>query len=503
MLGAGLGRPQPRSVVALAFFPILVAMLAAALVANRSVERIAPVVLVGVAFGLAVLARETAFAWRSLVAGMAVLILVVPIRREAQYSSLPFALEPYRAALTLLIAAWVAALLVDPKVQFRRSFLDRPVLAVLGVTLASVVVNRHRILELEVDSVVTKSLIFLLGFFLFFWVIVSVVRTLADVEFVVRGLVLAGAFITVFALVEARTGFSIFDLLVRALPGSGRATAPDPTIVLPTRGGRFRIFGSAQHPIELSAIMSMLVPLGLYIAYTTRKAFWWAMCGLLLVGALVSLSRTGVIMLVAIVGVFVWLRPTETVRLWPLLPPMVVVVHFMAPGVLRELLSSFFPAGGLAAQQQEATVGSGRLSSLGPALDVVAQHPILGGGYGTRIPLGPNANSFIVDDMWLSLGMEVGILGVAVWLWLFIRFIRRSSRVAKEDRSRRGWFMTAVTAAVLSYAIGMLTFDTLSFIQVTFLLVIVLALGTTQIENVWELKLRELPAKLRELPAQR
>ena len=155
----------------------------------------------------------------------------------------------------------------------------------------------------------------------------------------------------------------------------------------------------------------------------------------------------------------------------------------MAPGVLRELLSSFFPTGGLAAEQQEATVGSGRLSSLGPALDVVAQHPILGGGYGTRIPLGPNANSFIVDDMWLSLGMEVGIVGVAVWLWVFIAFIRRSSRAAKEDDSSRGWLMTAVTAAVLAYAIGMLTFDTLSFIQVTFLLVIILALGTSQIER--------------------
>jgi polysaccharide biosynthesis protein PslJ len=482
-------------VVAVAFFPGVVAILGAALVTNRSVERIAPLVLVSVAFGLALIARKTAFAWRSLVTGIAVLILVVPIRRESQDSSLPFALEPYRVVLALLIAVWVAALLVDPKVRFRHSFLDWPVLAVLGATVASVVVNRHRILELEVDSVVTKSLVFLFGFFLFFWVIVSVVRRLADVEFVVRGLVLAGAFITIFALVEARTGFSIFDLLVRALPGSGRSTAPDPTIVLPTRGGRFRIFGSAQHPIELSAIMAMLVPLGLYVAYTTRRAFWWLVLALLLVGALVSLSRTGVIMLVVVVGVFAWLRPVQTIRLWPLLPPTIVLVHFMAPGVLRELLSSFFPTGGLAAQQQEATVGSGRLSSLGPALDVVAQHPLLGGGYGTRIPLGPNANSFIVDDMWLSLGMEVGIVGVAVWLWLFVRFIRRSSRVAKEDDSRRGWLMTAVTAAVLAYAIGMLTFDTLSFIQVTFLLVIVLALGTSQIERGSNTHPRQLAAQ--------
>lgn len=496
MFGTVLGRrPEPRSVAALAFFPGVVAILGAAVVADASVERVAPLVLVAVAFGLALLARRTAFAWRSLVTGMALLILVVPIRREAQYSSLPFALEPYRVALALLIAAWVAALLVDPKVRFRHSFLDWPLVAVLAATTASVVVNRHRILELEVDSEVTKSLMFLCGFFLFFWVIVSVIRRLPDAEFVVRSLVLAGAFITVFALVEARTGFSIFDLLVRALPGSGRSTAPDPTVVLPSRGGRFRIFGSAQHPIELSAIMAMLVPLGLYVAYTTRRALWWLVLGLLLVGALVSLSRTGVVMLIAAVGVFVWLRPTQTLRLWPLLPPTIVVVHFMAPGVLRELLSSFFPTGGLAAEQQQATVGSGRLASLGPALDVVAQHPILGGGYGTRIPLGPNANSFIVDDMWLSLGIEVGIIGVAVWLWLFVRFIRRSSRVAKDDASRLGWLMTAVTATVLAYAIGMLTFDTLSFIQVTFLLVIVLAIGASQIERAADAGVHKRPTQ--------
>jgi hypothetical protein len=470
------------SLVAVAAFPVAVVVLAASILSDASVERAAPLLLLAVAAGLALLARETALAWRTLVTATAILILLVPIRREAQFSSLPFAIEPYRVVLGLLIAVWIAALLVDPRVRLRRSFLDAPLLAVLAVSAASVVVNGGRILDLGVDANVAKALVFLCSFFLFYWLIVSVIRTLKDVELVVRGLVACGALITVFALIEARTGYSVFDQIVRALPGSGRATAPDPTIVLPTRGGRFRIFGSAQHPIELSAIMAMLIPLGLYVAYTARRVWWWLALGLLLVGCLASLSRTGVLMLIAAVGVFIWLRPAQTLRLWPLLPPAIVLVRIAAPGALRELFSSFFPVGGLAAEQQSANVGSGRLSSLGPALDEVALRPVLGGGYGARIPLGPDANSFIVDDMWLSLAMEIGLVGFAVWLWLFIRYIRRTSRLAKLDHTPRGLLVTSLTASVFAYAIGMLTFDTISFIQVTFLLVILLALGASLVE---------------------
>ena len=155
-------------------------------------------------------------------------------------------------------------------------------------------------------------------------------------------------------------------------------------------------------------------------------------------------------------------------------------MHVVAPGryagTLRRL--SFLPEG-VIAEQQSAPAGSARLASLDPALAEVALRPFLGGGYGSRVVSGPLTNAIIVDDMWLALAIEVGLIGLAVWLWLFVRFLRRTGRAAKLDQSSHGWLLAAFVSSVAAYGIGMLTYDTLSFIQVTFLFVILLALATS------------------------
>jgi O-antigen ligase len=188
-------------------------------------------------------------------------------------------------------------------------------------------------------------------------------------------------------------------------------------------------------------------------------------------------------MLVVVALVFFWLRPRETRRMWPALLPALVVVHFALPGTIGALKQSFLPAGGLVAEQQGGAgqSGSGRLADLGPALQVWQRQPLLGQGYGTTLvvditPEGPESN--ILDDQWLGTLLEVGIVGLFGWLWLFVRAVRRFGAEAKRDRSDRGWLLVSITAGIAAYAVGMLTYDALAFIQVTFLLFIFIGLGS-------------------------
>jgi hypothetical protein len=90
---------------------------------------------------------------------------------------------------------------------------------------------------------------------------------------------------------------------------------------------------------------------------------------------------------------------------------------------------------------------------------------------------GPHPNSFIVDDGWLSTAMETGVIGVLAWLWLFTRYVRRLSRLARREDGEYGWLLTGLAGSVLAYAVGMLTYDAFSFIQATFVMFILLALG--------------------------
>jgi hypothetical protein len=152
--------------------------------------------------------------------------------------------------------------------------------------------------------------------------------------------------------------------------------------------------------------------------------------------------------------------------------------------VIGDFYKLFFPQGGLIADQANAPVGSSRVASLGPGLRLIGLDPLFGGGYGARAIDSGATNAFIVDDQWLSSGIDTGILGIAVWAWFFIRFLRPVYVWARRDRSAQGWLFSACAASMTAFAIGMLTFDAFSFIQTTFVMFVCAAIGSVAIRLV-------------------
>jgi hypothetical protein len=438
------------------------------------------------AVGAVVLATLAAFLvrwayvpWSRLLAALILVILFIPIRRYTLPVSLPIQLEPYRIFVALLVLGWSASLLVDRRVTFRRSGFEGPLVLILASACASVVANPGRVSN--VSSEVNKSLLFLLSYVLVLYMIVSAIRRFDDVDYVVKTLVVGGATVGVLAIIEARTGFNAFNHLSRVVPllrNTGDASGPD---MLRFGSARMRVFASAQHPIALSAAFVVLTPLALYLGRRYAQRRWWA-CALILAAACAStVSRTGILMFVVVALMFLWLRPRETKRLWPALIPALLVIHVALPGTLGSIKNSFAPPGGLVNEQRKdaGQSGSGRIADISPALHEWKREPLFGQGYGTRIvdPTASEPQAQILDDQWLTSLLETGALGFAGWLWFFLRAVRRFGAEAKRDESARGWLLAAIAAAVAAYAIGMLTYDAFSFIQVTFLLFILVALG--------------------------
>ena len=420
--------------------------------------------------------HRTLLQWPALLSSLLLLIMFVPIRRYRIPGDLPFELEPYRLAVAFLIVAWASALLVDPRVRLRRSGLERPLAAVAVAMLASVVVNGAQPDPPATSADVVKTLTFFASFFLIFYFIVSVIRARSTVENLVKLLVACGAVLGALAVYESRTGYNPFNDLGNVVPFL------EPVLIqsIEARGAAQRAYGPAQHPIALGAALVMLLPLAIYLARGTGARRWWGAAALIMLGTVATVSRTSILMLLTTALVFLWLRRSETKRLWPALIPAIVIIHFALPGHLGTLRASFFPTGGLIAEQ-ESSAGSrssaGRVADIGPALDEVSKQPFLGTGFGSRVESGPQANAAILDNQWLDTLLETGAVGFAAWLWLFVFIARRWGRSAKEDRSPNGWLTVAIVASVLSYAVGMLTFDSFAFIQVTLLLFIVLGIA--------------------------
>jgi hypothetical protein len=446
------------------------AVLATAIFTGLPMRQVAPATALTIA---GTIAYRTFLSWRALLASLIVVILFIPIRRYEMPGHLPFQLEPYRLLVALVALGWIGSLLVDPRVRLRGSVLTAPLLTILLAAAISVIVNGHRVNSLGVSSIVEKKLTFLVSYVIVFYLILSVARRRADVEFLVRVLVVGGAIVSCLGLLELWSHYNIFNHLATFIPFLSLA---DTTTGL-GRGGHTRVMASAQHPIALGAVLVMLLPLAVYLARSTGRRLWWGAGLVILLCGMASLSRTGILMLFVIILVYVRLRPASTKRLWPLIVPGLLVIHIALPGTLGTFESSFFPKGGIVAQQRNQAVGSGRIASLGPGLHVVGQDPFVGQGYGTRVVDGSHPNSFIVDDQWLSTAMETGILGVGAWVWLFARYIRRLGRTARRYFDEDGWLLTGLTASAFAYAVGMFTFDAFSFIQVTFVLFILLALG--------------------------
>jgi hypothetical protein len=347
--------------------------------------------------------------------------------------------------------------------------------------LLSVLTRSGHILGEGLGKYSFRSISFFATYVIVFYLVTLAIRRRSDVELLLRLLVVGAAIVGLLAVVEEYAQYNFFDHLQQYVPILRFQGVPYTT----DRGG-IRAYASGQHPIAMGAALILVLPLGIYLAHSTRHKRWWLACGLLVLGALATKSRTAIIMIVVILVTLWILKPTETRRLLPkVILPMLVITHLVMPGTLGTLKSTIFPTGGIVASETNADVswhsnyGKGRIGEWGPALQEWQLTPLFGQGAGTRVSdlEDPKMNAPILDDQWLWSLLELGVFGVVALLWFFVAAIRRFGRLAKRDPTENSWLLTGLAASTAAYAIGMLTFDAFNFVQITMMMFLIVALG--------------------------
>ena len=382
-LSAPPNRSLRRAGVALAGALLL---LAAGSVAGKPMI---PAVLV-IALIVGIVAAKFVQSWQRLVVLLAIVDLLIP--EDGRYTlagHIGFQLEPYRIVVGLMLVGWILMLLADPRLRVRGTKFDVPVALILFATLGSDVINAGRVET--VSSNVIKSLWLFASFILLLYLTVNVVRTREHADRLVATLVYCGAFVGFSAVVERETYYNVFDHLHKLFPFLTYTTST--TLSALMRGGNLRAVASAGHPIELSNEMAMLAPFAIYLGIKRRQRRWWvALMGLVL-GDLATGSRTGILGLVAMLIVFLCLRPRETLKCWPALIPIMIIAHLFVPGSLGGIVEGFFPKGGLLASESGTFNSNGqvvlanRASRWGPELHAfsVQGDPWFGEGFATRV----------------------------------------------------------------------------------------------------------------------
>ncbi|MCS5735599.1 O-antigen ligase family protein [Herbiconiux daphne] len=428
--------------------------------------------------------RRAVFNWTTMLFVLTAVILFIPIRRYALPIPVGFALEPYRVTIAALLVALGVHLFVRGRKDWKPVVWGWPIAIFLWTAFASLMVNAVAITE---TGLVTAGFanIFQLAFLLSTIVIFrQMLSSEAITTILLNVIVFGGAFIGISAFLERVTHRNIFLMLNQFLP---LEILRDDAESL--RAGGARAFGSAQHPIALAVLFCMIIPLAIYLMkfspwpkfQFTRILVYSAAIGLMMIGLLSAVSRTGIVALGVMFLFILLVRPKLAGLLAVVGLPVVIVVGLIFPALFESTVLSLFDLQGLVASQTTSVglAGQGRLADLPEAFAQFGQNPLAGTGLGSRIVVGPEANSQILDNQWLGSLLETGIIGVlgliALLVWPIVVMVRFSFRRGVPEQ--RAMLVLAVTTSAIGYATSMFFYDAFAFMQTLLLLSLLLAIG--------------------------
>ncbi|KAA9132913.1 O-antigen ligase family protein [Microbacterium caowuchunii] len=439
--------------------------------------------------------RRQLFDWTTMLFVLTLVVMLVPIRRYALPIPVGFALEPYRVLILGLLIALAVRLIRRGASTMRPVLWGWPIAIFLWTMFFSIMVNAVSLTESGLIEGAFSNIIQLT----FLLSVVVLVRQMLTTEritlLLLNAIVFAGAFVGLFAFVERATRRNVFLMLQHFLP---LTVLRDDAESL--RAGGNRAYASSQHPIALSVLFCLIIPLAIYLirhspwpkTSFSRTLVYVCAIGAMMLGMMAAVSRTGVVTLGVMFLFVLFLRPRLAGILASVAVPLVLLVGLLLPRLFESMVLSLFDIQGLIASQMTSIgmAGQGRLADLPDALAEFAARPFTGTGLASRVVVGDDANAQILDNQWLGTLLETGLVGVvgliALFVWpivVMVRFVVRSG----APQHRRDLVLAIATASA-GYAVAMLFFDAFAFMQallMLFLLYAVAAWAMTEGSSSW------------------
>lgn len=317
-----------------------------------------------------------------------------------------------------------------------------------------------------------------------FFFIITVIRTRAALEWVAKGLIVGGTVSAVFGITEYATGIDLASMLKPPLLKDHGSVLTEALL----REGFTRPQGSAGHPLELSAVLTVLVPIGLGVVYAARARGqrtwpWMVMTLVLVVGAALTLSRSAVVGLAVAVTFMAWK--------WPVRRIIAFAVGVAVPLLLAYVTNSKLLNAFVQIFANSATDSSLQSRDTGRAYVFEHFDDNLWFGQG---PATYSARGFpVLDNQYLGRLMETGVFGVATFVLLLLAAFGYAVAASRRLGARRaehsiesvaghsgdGMFelTQGIAAAIAAIAVIAIILDISGFAQIWLLMWILAALA--------------------------
>jgi O-antigen ligase len=254
-------------------------------------------------------------------------------------------------------------------------------------------------------------------------------------------------------IVEFFTGLSFAQYIV--IPGLSVHTQVDGLLSVV---GLARATSTAAQPLELDAVLAIVLPLAIHQARFAPPALRvrrWLQVGVITAAMPMTVSRSAILVL-AVIGMVLFTTWPKRYRrrAYQAVVGGLVFAWLSAPSMLGsfgDLISHF---------STDSSITS-RTTAYASAASLIARHPWLGQGFQTFFP----QSYFFIDNQYLTSMIETGFAGALALTALFATgwFVARSTRRMAFDVKTRD-LMQCFAASVAAAAVSFSTFDALSFV---------------------------------------
>lgn len=304
--------------------------------------------------------------------------------------------------------------------------------------------------------------------------IIAMITTTAGVALVLKGLLLGGTLSATFAIVRLLAGIDLAPFFI--LPGLKSSD-----FVLVTnlaREGIDRPQGSAGHPLELAGVLTVVIPLGLAVVAYARargeRTWPWLVCtGLVMCGALVTVSRSAIVGLAAALLVMGWRWSIRRVAATLVAGALAIGLGLlMQVHVVAAILQSF------ANVSNDSSISS-RSFGATYVMTHYRDHFWLGQGAGMY----PAYNQPVLDNQYLSRLMETGAFGLITFVTLIIVALVLALRASAATDPVIAELAGAISGSLAALAVISTILDVSGFVQMWTVTWILIALSVV----VWRL----------------
>jgi O-antigen ligase len=383
----------------------------------------------------------------AVLAAYAIVLVVIP----SAYTLGSYAMTAGAVLGVVAATLWFSAVLVArPGDALGRNPARRAILTYLGLMVVSYLVAMLRPLDdLDAGSA-DRSLVGLISVAGAGLLAADHLRDRDSLYRVLGALVAGGGVIAAIGILQFTVGF---DLASRLRPPGFRVDSSSGFLF--RRAGFDRVAGTAGHPIEFGIVCTLILPIALHLAWSAPRAGTRRMAivsaALLGLALPMALSRVAVAaVLVALVALLPGLPPGRRWKVIGAIAALAWGITLLAPGILTTVGELFT---GDTAEGSNAA----RTRSTETYLDLFAERPIIGHGFGTL-------HGVIVDNQYLVTLVQSGVLGIGALLLLVngpILCLRDARRTTSDDGLRE--LSLALIAVILAFLVASLGLATLVY----------------------------------------